>query len=145
MKNKFDSFEMAMLIKEIYSSTMNILSSSLKESGLTHQQIMVIKIIGHNKEVTISKLCEEMHLAKGTVSGIVQRLESIGYLEKIKYDSDKRNTYVRFSDKGLEFSKEFRMKINNSFDIVFDKFTNEEGERAIEERRRIKDKIKKIN
>ena len=42
MKNKFDSFEMAMLIKEIYSSTMNILSSSLKESGLTHQQIMVI-------------------------------------------------------------------------------------------------------
>ena len=90
MKNKFDSFEMAMLIKEIYSSTMNILSSSLK-------------------------------------------------------DSDKRNTYVRFSDKGLEFSKEFRMKINNSFDIVFDKFTNEEGERAIEELRRIKDKIKKIN
>ena len=37
------------------------------------------------------------------------------------------------------------MKINNSFDIVFDKFTNEEGERAIEELRRIKDKIKKIN
>ena len=86
-----------------------------------------------------------MHLAKGTVSGIVQRLESIGYLDKIKFDSDKRNTYVRFSDKGLEFSKEFRMKINNSFDIVFDKFTNEEGERAIEELRRIKDKIKKIN
>lgn len=143
MKNKFDSFEMAMLIKEIYSSTMNILSCSLKESGLTHQQIMIIKIIGHNKEVTISKLCEEMHLAKATVSGIVQRLENMDYIEKIKYDNDKRNTYVRFSNKGLKFAKEFMMKINCSFDMLFDEFTYEEGTRAIEELRKIKNKIKK--
>ena len=134
---------MAMLIKEIYSSTINVLSYSLKESGLTHQQIMVIKIIGHNKEVTISNLCEEMHLAKGTVSGIVQRLKKMDYVEKVKYDNDKRNTYVRFSDKGRKFAKEFMMEINCSFDMVFDEFSVEEGNRAIEELRRIKNKIKK--
>ncbi|GAA0084363.1 MarR family winged helix-turn-helix transcriptional regulator [Clostridium sp. MB05] len=144
MKSKFDSFEMAMLIKEIYANTMNIISSSLKDSGLTHQQIMVIKIIGHNKEVTISQLCEEMSLAKGTVSGIVQRLELMGYVEKIKHEGDKRNTYVRFSSKGLEFAKEFRSKINESFDKVFDSFTDEEGQRVMEELRRIKNKIKNI-
>jgi MarR family transcriptional regulator, organic hydroperoxide resistance regulator len=144
MKNKFNSFEMAMLIKEIYASTMNILSNSLKGSGLTHQQIMVIKIIAHNKEVTISDLCEEMSLAKGTVSGIVQRLENMEYVEKTKHDGDKRNTYVKFSEKGLEFAKEFRNKINDSFDTIFDSFTDEEAEKVMEELKRIKNKIKKI-
>ena len=41
----YDSFEIAMLIKEIYSSTMGKVSEGLKESGLTHQQITVIKLI----------------------------------------------------------------------------------------------------
>ena len=69
-----DSFEVAMLIKEIYANTMGTVSKSLRESGLTNQQIMVIKLIAHNKQVNISQLCEEMSLSKGTISGIVARL-----------------------------------------------------------------------
>ena len=81
---KYDSFEIAMLIKEIYANTMGIVSENLKESGFTNQQIMVIKLIAHNGQVTISQLCDEMFLAKGTVSGIVKRLEEAGYVKKIK-------------------------------------------------------------
>ncbi len=81
---KYDCFEIAMLIKEVYASTMGIVSNSLKDSGFTHQQIMVIKLIAHNGQVNISQLCDEMSLAKGTVSGIVTRLESAGYVKKLK-------------------------------------------------------------
>ncbi|KRU27731.1 MarR family transcriptional regulator [Clostridium sporogenes] len=123
---KYDCFEIAMLIKEVYASTMGIVSNSLKNSGFTHQQIMVIKLIAHNGQVNISQLCDEMSLAKGTVSGIVTRLESAGYVKKIKNENDKRNTYVTFSDKGLKFAKEFREEINKSFDKIFSNFTDEE-------------------
>ncbi len=123
---KYDCFEIAMLIKEVYASTMGIISNSLKDSGFTHQQIMVIKLIAHNGQVNISQLCDEMSLAKGTVSGIVTRLESAGYVKKIKNENDKRNTYVIFSDKGLKFAKEFREEINKSFDKIFSNFTDEE-------------------
>lgn len=123
---EYDSFEIAMLIKEIYSNTMGIVSESLKESGLTHQQIMIIKLIAHKGQVTVSKLCEEMSLAKGTVSGIVSRMESMGYIKKIKNDEDKRNTYITFSYKGEEFAKEFRKTINDSFDNIFKNFTEDE-------------------
>lgn len=64
---KQDSFEIAMLIKEIYVNTMGIVSNNLRGSGLTNQQIMVIKLISHNKKVTISQLRDEMSLAKGAV------------------------------------------------------------------------------
>ena len=115
-----------MLIKEIYSDTMAIVSKSLKGSGLTNQQIMVIKLIAHNKKVNISQLCSEMSLAKGTVSGIVSRMEKAGYVKKVKDEYDNRNTYVTFSDKGIEFAKEFRKEINSSFDKVFENFTYDE-------------------
>ncbi|CAM2846124.1 MarR family transcriptional regulator [Hathewaya histolytica] len=121
-----DSFEIAMLIREIYSSTMCIVSESLKGSGLTHQQIMVLKLIAHNGPVNISQLCREMSLTKGTVSGIISRLEEAEYVRKIKDEDDKRNTYVTFSGKGKEFVNSFRNKINESFDKIFENFTEEE-------------------
>lgn len=124
--DNFDSFQIAMLIKEIYSKITNTISKSLKNSGLTYQQIMVIKIIAHKKTVTISDLCDELSLAKGTVSGIVTRLEKLGYIEKIKSLDDKRNTYIKFSDKGLEFAMKFRQDINNSFDKIFKDFNKED-------------------
>lgn len=123
---KEESFEISMLIKEIYSDTMAVVSKSLKGSGLTNQQIMVIKLIAHNKKVNISQLCSEMSLAKGTVSGIVSRMEKAGYVKKVKDEYDNRNTYVTFSDKGIEFAKEFRKEINSSFDKVFENFTYDE-------------------
>nr|WP_207757844.1 MarR family transcriptional regulator [Clostridium botulinum] len=131
-----------MLIKEIYSSTVGAVSCGLKEIGLTHQQIMVIKLIAHNKKVNISELCEEMSLSKGTVSGIVTRLESLGYVKKIKLENDKRNTYVTFSDKGLEFAKEYKNKINESFDKVFKNLTEEEIKEVKSSLLKLRDKIK---
>lgn len=141
MNTNFDSFKIAMLIKEIYSKSMHIVEESLKHSGLTHQQIIVIKLIAHNKEMTISDLCTEMSLAKGTVSGIVTRLEQCGYLEKIKYDEDKRNTYVRFSSKGIEFAKSFRVSIQESFDSIFKDCSKEELENLIKSLNTILSKI----
>ncbi len=67
-----------------------------------------------------------MSLAKGTVSGIVSRMEKAGYVKKVKDEHDNRNTYVTFSDKGIEFAKEFRKEINSSFDKVFENFTYDE-------------------
>lgn len=138
----YDSFEIAMLIKEIYSSTMGKVSEGLKNSGLTHQQITVIKLIAHNGKITITELCDEMSLAKGTVSGIVSRLENMGYVEKFKDEKDKRNTYIIFSKKGLEFAKAFRGDINNSFDSVFENFTHKEIKEIRVALIKLRDKIK---
>lgn len=123
---KYDSFEVAMLIKEIYSDITGIISEGLKESGLTYQQIMVIKVIAHKGKINISELCQQMHLVKGTVSGIVKRLETAGYVEKIKDDDDKRNSYVILSKEGLLFANNFRCTINQSFDKIFENFDDEE-------------------
>lgn len=142
MNLNFDSFRIAMLIKEIYSKSMHVVDENLKNSGLTHQQIIVIKLIAHNKEMTISDICEEMSLSKGTISGIVTRLEQYGYFEKVKYDDDRRNTYIRFSPEGIEFAKSFRLTIQESFDKIFKDCTEEELREFVKVLRNISSKIR---
>lgn len=110
MKSNYDCFRIAMLLKELYSKTMYTVEENFKENGLTHQQIIVIKLIAHNQELTISQLCDEMSLAKGTVSGIISRLEQIGYIEKFKKSNDKRNTYVKFTTTGFELPQILKLK-----------------------------------
>lgn len=139
---KYNSFEIAMLIKEIYASTIEKVNDNLKDSGLTHQQTMVIKLIAHKGRITISELCKEMSLAKGTVSGIVSRLESADYVKKIKLENDKRNTYVEFSNKGFEYAKNFRDQINESFDSIFENFTEEEVKETKENLIKLRNKLK---
>ncbi|MGL6107855.1 MarR family winged helix-turn-helix transcriptional regulator [Romboutsia sp.] len=137
-----DTFRIAMLLKELYSKTMYSIEDSFKENGLTHQQIIVIKLIAHNKELTISDLCEQMSLAKGTVSGIVTRLEQNDFVEKFKKEDDKRNTYLRFTKKGMAFTFNFREKIQHSFDGIFENCTDEELNDLVSSLRNILSKIK---
>lgn len=138
MKN--DSFEIAMLIKEIYADTVGIVSCNLKDCGLTHQQITVIKIVAHEKKVTVSDLCDRMSLSKGTVSGIVTRLEEAGYVEKLRSEKDKRITYITFTNKGKTFAKEYKDTMNNSFNKIVENLTEDE----IKELKENLLKIKKI-
>ncbi|WP_373599396.1 MarR family winged helix-turn-helix transcriptional regulator [Paraclostridium bifermentans] len=137
-----DSFKIVMLIREVYSKVMNKIEESLADSGLTHQQIMVLKIVAHNKEINITQLCNEMYLSKGTVSGIVNRLEKADYIKKVKYPEDKRNTYISFSNKGLEFAKEFRIKVEETFGNLFDNLTDKEKDEIYVTLNLIKEKLK---
>jgi DNA-binding MarR family transcriptional regulator len=138
----FDSFKIAMLLKEIYSKTMYSIEDNFKENGLTHQQVIIVKLIAHNQEMTISDLCHEMSLAKGTVSGIATRLEQNGFIEKFKKENDKRNTYLRFTNRGKEFAIAFRFKIQRSFDNIFENCTEEDLSQLVSNLRNILSKIK---
>lgn len=140
MKN--DSQEILTLIKEIYLKTSHKIEDNLYESGLTHQQIMVLKIIDHEKEINISKLCEKLCLSKGTVSGIVNRLEKANYIKKQKYDFDKRNTYISFSTKGNEFNEKFKQQMDEIFNNIFVDMTQEELKFYIETLNNLKSKMK---
>ena len=142
MATNCDTFRIAMLLKELYSKTMYSIEDSFKENGLTHQQIIVIKLLAHNKELTISDLCEQMSLAKGTVSGIVTRLEQNNFIEKFKKEDDKRNTYLRFTKKGLDFALDFKEKIQHSFDNIFENCTDDELNDLVSILRNILSKIK---
>lgn len=95
------------------------LNRELEKEGLTAAQFAVIKDIEiHsklNKEligVTAVEIAERLDMDKPTVSGIINRLISKGYVEKIAHPKDKRAFLLRLTNVCIEALPAFE-EINN--------------------------------
>lgn len=119
MENNKCSYELAMLIREVYLLSMSSMDKDLSEYGITPQQLIMIKLIAHNKGMQHSELCEAMNLSKGTVSGIIKRLTERGLVEKQPIESDKRNSIIVFTHKGKDFAYSIRHEMNDTFENIF--------------------------
>lgn len=132
MEKQKCSYELAMLIKEVYLISMNSMEEQISKFGITPQQLIMIKLIAHNKGMQHSELCREMNLSKGTVSGIIKRLMEKGMVEKKPMDSDRRNSIIVFTDKGREFAYSIRHEMNDTFKNIFKTSSDEDIERYID-------------
>lgn len=113
------SFDISMLIRELDSNIYNSVLKELKDFELTPQQMTVMRYLGHKKEMTVSEICEVMSLTKGTVSGILNRMDKQGYIIKKKDEEDKRNTYISFTEEGKKTAREVMKHFNGAYEKVF--------------------------
>ena len=124
--NCTSGFKIALLIKEINSKINYKVTEELKNIGLTVPQITAIKFIAHKKQVTVSELSEEMSITKATVSGILNRLENMNIIKRIRSKEDKRIVYIVFSDEGLSLAKDIKHIMNNCFENIFSNVSKED-------------------
>ena len=124
--NCTSGFKIALLIKEINSKINYKVTEELKNIGLTVPQITAIKFIAHRKKVTVSELSEEMNITKATVSGILNRLENMNIIKRIRSNEDKRIVYIVFSDEGLSLAKDIKHIMNNCFENIFSNVSKED-------------------
>ncbi|AEB76088.1 MarR family winged helix-turn-helix transcriptional regulator [Clostridium botulinum] len=119
-------FKIALLIKEINSKINFKVTEELKNIGLTVPQITAIKFIAHRKKVTSSELSEEMSITKATVSGIIDRLEKMNIIKRVRSKEDRRIVYIVFSDEGLNLAKDIKDIMNGCFENIFNNVSEEE-------------------
>lgn len=62
----------------------------LQEHGLTGPQLAVLKSLGNSGEVSVGDLAKRVHLSQGTLTGILDRLSSRGFVIRRRSDTDKR-------------------------------------------------------
>ncbi|GAA0695157.1 MULTISPECIES: MarR family winged helix-turn-helix transcriptional regulator [Clostridium] len=132
MEKQKCSYQLAMLIKEVYLMSMSSMEEQISKFGITPQQLITIKLIAHNNGMQHSDLCREMNLSKGTVSGIIKRLMEKGMVEKKPIDSDKRNNIIVFTDKGREFAYSIRHEMNDTFKNIFKTSSEDDIQRYID-------------
>ena len=81
----------------LYSSmqtTLQLYRELLEPWGLTYQQLMVLAVVWERGEVSPSELAETLCLDASSVSGLVGRLERLGYLQRETRSSDRRSVRV---------------------------------------------------
>jgi DNA-binding MarR family transcriptional regulator len=72
----------------------------IRSLGLTSPQFDVIATLGDTQGMPCRELSEKTLVTKGTLTGVLDRLEARGEIERIPSKEDRRSTIVRLTPKG---------------------------------------------
>jgi len=73
--------------------------------GLTAPQRLALRFIGREPDLALGALAALLHLDPGTVTGIVQRLETAGLVARERSEGDTRRAQLRLTKKGLALNR----------------------------------------
>jgi MarR family transcriptional regulator, organic hydroperoxide resistance regulator len=120
------------LISSLRERYNRFLEKELKANGIeglvgSHGSILgcLYKNDGRMKALEISKLIGR---SKSTVTGLVYKLEALGYVEKVTCCMDGRCTYVVLTAKGLAVQKDFEKISRKLIQKAYKGFSEEEKE-----------------
>lgn len=82
----------------------------LDELELTYTQYIAMMVLWEKKEVNVKELGQELLLDSGTLTPLLKKLETKGYITRERMESDERNLRITITDKG-EALKEEAVKV----------------------------------
>jgi len=94
------SHEVLVALRRIIRATDLHSKKISKESGLTVPQVIVLQSIRDLGEVTTGRISERVSLSQGTVTSILDRLESRGLIERYRSAEDRRVVHERLTKQG---------------------------------------------
>ena len=80
----------------------------LKPLGLTYTQYIVLMVLWEKESVNVGQLGETLHLDAGTLTPLLKRLESAGYVNRERSKEDERITLVTITPKGEALKEKCR-------------------------------------
>lgn len=113
------TYRLAMLVREVSSLTVTTLDETLRKMGITGQQMLVFKLIAHAGQVSHGELCRAMNLSKGTVSGILSRMQARGWVKKEASSQDLRSHLFSFTAQGNKMADELHELMADPFQRLF--------------------------
>jgi DNA-binding MarR family transcriptional regulator len=87
-------------IRGINNSLQRQSKELMKSFNITGPQMGALRIISCQPNITLKELSEQMYLHISTVCGIVDRLETAGYLTRCRRPDDRRAIHIGLTKKG---------------------------------------------
>lgn len=72
----------------------------LERMGLTYPQYLVLLVLWENDGITVSEIGRRLRLDSGTLTPVLKRLESSGFLSRSRRQSDEREVEISLTDEG---------------------------------------------
>ena len=84
---------------------------TVRQYGLTHAQFDIIATLGNTEGMSYKELGERTLITKGTLTGVIERLEQKGIVLRERSSDDKRSFHVRLSAAGDAVFREVFPKV----------------------------------
>ena len=111
----------------------------IKQQGLTPAQFDVIATLGNTEGMTFKRLGQRTLLYKTTLTSVVDRLEDMGYVQRLPCPDDRRSTIARLTDAGTALFNQVFPKHRDHLAKRFGRLSEEDIESGIRFLRRMRD------
>jgi MarR family transcriptional regulator, organic hydroperoxide resistance regulator len=89
-----------------YQLSSRFLSQKVSELNLTSVQAMILGFLDMEDQITSSELGKRAELDSATLTGILDRLEAAGFIERKGNPDDRRSIHIHLTQKGKALSSE---------------------------------------
>ena len=72
----------------------------LDELDLTYTQYITMMVLWENESMNVKELGSKLYLDSGTLTPLLKKLESKGYITRNRCKEDERNLIIQITDKG---------------------------------------------
>lgn len=114
MENKYDVLKIEnQLCFPLYACAKEVVKKYkpfLDELDLTYTQYITMMILWDKKQINVKSLGECLYLDSGTLTPLLKKLETKGYITRKRSDEDERNLIISITETG-EALKEEAVKI----------------------------------
>jgi DNA-binding MarR family transcriptional regulator len=93
------------IITKAQHNVHQIFKAELAPHGITPGQYAVLRCLWDENGLTARKLAERLHLDGSTITGILDRMEQKGFIEKLVDPKDRRALQVMLTEKGQKLEK----------------------------------------
>lgn len=101
-------FRSIRLLAQCYQTFEQLSNADVRRTKLTPSQFDIIATLGNTEGMTFRELGEHTLITKGTLTGVIDRLEAQGLVRRVAQTDDRRCTVVRLTEAGQqEFERIF--------------------------------------
>ncbi|CAG4900989.1 MarR family winged helix-turn-helix transcriptional regulator [Paraburkholderia gardini] len=80
----------------------------LEKLGLTYPQYLTMLVLWESDNITVKDIASRLNLDSATVTPLLKRLETQGYIERARGVSDERLVYIRLTKAGAALKRTAR-------------------------------------
>jgi len=90
------------LISKVYQKLINSLQKAFSENGLevTPVQVGLLFFLQKNNGSSLTQISQGLMLENPTVTGLIDRLENLGYVKRADHPNDRRVYLIYLTEKG---------------------------------------------
>ena len=114
---------------------------SVRRHGLTHAQFDIVATLGNTPGMSYKELGERTLITKGTLTGVIERLEQKGLVIRERNNDDKRSFFVRLTAAGEAVFREVFPQVVAHGKLLFANYSNTDFDALDAALRKLRDQI----
>lgn len=115
-----DAEKLANFIMFTQRSFLLNLSEELSRGNISFSQFFLIGYLAKEDYLSMTDISKKMGHSTAAATGLVDKLEKLGYVQRLHASDDRRKVLVRITRKGENFVENLRQEIEDEFVYMFE-------------------------